>query len=960
MTAKQHPRPTRTRSGFNAHTLSVFGANQHNLRNVDVHLPKGSLVVFSGVSGSGKSSLAFDTLYAEGQRRYVESLSAYARQFLGQMDKPIYDRISGLSPTIAIDQKTASNNPRSTVGTITEIYDHMRVLFARAGVQHCYKCGRVVGTQDPAQIVADILNLPENTRLLVLAPIARNRKGTFADVFEAALKSGFVRARINGEVVAITADLTLDKKRKHNVDLVVDRIVVREKDRLRLTDSVETALKEGKGRVAVATVVRPGEEGETVEKNYSEARHCDHCNIGYPELSPPAFSFNTPVGACPTCNGLGIALEVDPDLVVPDKTLSVSQGCIVPWAKQVDQESWTRRRLEALEREYGVALDTPWKDLPEASQKLLLYGADKRVKVHYKGKRGSGTWEMRHEGVVPETQRRWRETGSPRMRAYYASFFAERRCSHCDGTRIRPESAAVRVGDKRIHELSHMPVRDLSTWFQDLQLIGNRATIAAELVKEIRARLGFLCDVGLEYLSLQRGGQTLSGGESQRIRLASQVGSELTGVLYILDEPSIGLHPRDNARLLRTLCHLRDLGNSVLVVEHDRETIEAADHVVDFGPGAGRLGGEVVYSGDVAGLLACEKSLTGQYLSGARVIGVPEKRRKSRRYLRVKGAEHNNLQSVDAKVPVGCFTVVTGVSGAGKSSLISGVLLPALLRELHKSQREVGKHTSIKGIDHFDKVIEIDQKPIGRTPRSNPATYTQLWGGIRDIFASLPDAKVAGYAAGRFSFNVKGGRCEHCKGDGVLKIEMHFLADVYVPCDVCGGRRFNSATLEVKYKGHSIADVLDMTIEEAVDVFRNHPKLHRILVTLERVGLGYLQLGQKAPTLSGGEAQRVKLAKELARPGTGRTLYVLDEPSTGLHFEDVRRLLAVLQELVDRGNTVLVVEHDLDIIKVADHVIDLGPDGGDAGGRIIAVGTPDAIAKVDESHTGRALRDVLT
>ena len=944
---------------FDAAQLTVTGAAQHNLKHVSVTLPKGRLIVFCGVSGSGKSSLAFDTLYAEGQRRYVESLSAYARQFLGQMDKPIYDRISGLSPTIAIDQKTAGNNPRSTVGTITEIYDHMRVLFARAGVQHCYKCGRLVGAQDPAQIVADILTLPEGTRLLVLAPIARNRKGTFAEAFEDALKAGFVRARVDGELVEITPGLSLAKTHKHDVDLVVDRVVVRPGDRLRLTDSVETALRQGGGRVMIASMPRPGDHESPLERSYSDSRHCDHCNLDFPELSPPAFSFNTPVGACPTCNGLGIALEVDPDLVVPDKSKSVRQGAIVPWAKQVEQESWTLRRLRGLETEYGIDLDKPWRALPESAQKMLLYGTDKRVKVRYEGKRGSGTWEMRHEGVVTETERRWKETASPRMRAYYASFFAERQCSRCDGTRLRLESAAVRVGERRIFELTSMAVADLSAWFDALELTGNAAKIAAELVKEIRARLGFLRDVGLGYLTLDRGGQTLSGGESQRIRLASQVGSELTGVLYILDEPSIGLHPRDNARLLRTLCHLRDLGNTVLVVEHDRDTIATADYVVDFGPGAGRHGGEIVAAGTVPEIKAAPRSLTGQYLSGARFITLPSKRRKSRKWLRVQGASANNLKDVDVRVPVGCFTVVTGVSGAGKSSLVSSVLLPRLLQELHGSQRSAGAHEEVRGIEHFDKVIEIDQKPIGRTPRSNPATYTQVWGTIRDVFASLPDAKVAGYGPGRFSFNVKGGRCEHCQGDGVLKIEMHFLADVYVPCEVCGSKRFNEATLEVRYKGHNIADVLAMSVDEACDVFRHHPKIFRTLTTLQRVGLGYLQLGQKAPTLSGGEAQRVKLAKELARPGTGRTLYVLDEPSTGLHFEDVRRLLQVLQELVDRGNTVLVVEHDLDIIKVADHVIDLGPEGGSGGGEIVVAGTPEDVAACDQSYTGVALKPLL-
>ena len=944
--------------------IEIRGAAQHNLRNINLSLPKGCLIVFTGVSGSGKSSLAFDTLYAEGQRRYVESLSAYARQFLGQMDKPVYERISGLSPTIAIDQKSAGSNPRSTVGTVTEIHDHLRVLYARAGQQHCHNCGAPVGTQDPARIISDVLSLPEGTRILVLAPVARNRKGTFTDVLRKALKGGFVRARVDGEVVELVPDMALAKTRKHDVDLVIDRAVVRQRDRLRLTDSIETALREGEGRVAVAIVPPPPPPGAEPEEApadrlYSEALHCDRCELSFPELSPARFSFNTPVGACASCNGLGIALEVDPARVVPDPTLSVRGGAIVPWARQVESSSWTTRLLEALERDYRADLDTPWEDLSERDRKLLLYGADRRVQVKLDGKRGKGTWAMRYEGIIPQTERRWKETTSARQRAFYAGFFAERTCSTCDGRRLRVESSAVLVGGRAINDICTLPVVEVSAWFDALELDGSAAEIGRELIKEIRARLGFLRSVGLGYLTLDRGVQTLSGGESQRIRLASQVGSELSGVLYILDEPSIGLHPRDTRRLLATLQRLRDLGNTVIVVEHDETTVRAADHMVDFGPGAGRHGGSIVAQGSVAEIMACEASLTGAYLSGRRQIPMPGKRRKSREGLRIRNASANNLRGINVDIPIGCLTVVTGVSGAGKSSLVSGTILPALAEALGRERPSGRGKSPLTGAQHFDKVIEVDQKPIGRTPRSNPATYAQVWGKIREVFAALPDARVAGYAPSRFSFNVKGGRCENCSGDGALKIEMHFLADVYVPCEVCGGKRFNEATLEVRYKGLSVADVLAATVDEAAELFRNHPGIRRILNTLQRVGLGYLTLGQKAPTLSGGEAQRVKLAKELARPGTGRTLYVLDEPSTGLHFEDVRRLLEVLAALVDRGNTVLVVEHAPDIIKVADHVIDLGPEGGSGGGLVVATGTPEQIAACADSHTGRALQHIL-
>ncbi|MEY3015247.1 MAG: hypothetical protein RIT45_3982 [Pseudomonadota bacterium] len=944
--------------------IEIRGARQHNLKGVDLDLPKGKLIVMTGVSGSGKSSLAFDTLFAEGQRRYVESLSAYARQFLGQMDKPVYDHIRGLSPTIAIDQKAAGSNPRSTVGTITEIHDHLRVLYARAGRQHCHLCGGPVGAQDPAQIVADVLELPEGTQALVLAPIARGKKGTFTDELARALRSGFLRARIDGEIVRIAEDHALEKNKKHDVDLVIDRVRVRASDRQRITDSIEQALREGGGQLLVEVVGAP--EGLAVDampwqhRHFSEKLWCPKDDVGFAPLTPARFSFNTPQGACPTCNGLGQALEMDPARVVPDDSRSVRGGAIVPWASQADPKAWTGRILDALAAEEGIDLDKPWRELPEKHRRMLLDGdGEREVTVRLDGKRGKGTWKMRFEGALPQLERRWAETQSGQMRDYYAQFFVERRCPACDGARLRPESAAVRVGGQTIVALSHQPVDELRDWFEALELQGNRAVIAAELVKEIRGRLGFLCDVGLGYLSLDRTGNTLSGGEAQRIRLASQVGSELTGVLYILDEPSIGLHPRDTERLTRTLLHLRDIGNTVLVVEHDESTIRAADHLVDFGPGAGVHGGEVVASGPRAAIEAAERSLTGAYLSGRRRIELPKARRPGSGELWLRGADGNNLRDIDVRVPTGALTVVTGVSGAGKSTLIGETLLPAALRALGQQADEPAPHRAIEGLDAFDKVIEVDQRPIGRTPRSNPATYTKIFDKIRELFATLPEAKMAGYGPGRFSFNVKGGRCEACKGDGVLKIEMHFLADVYVPCEVCGGRRFNESTLAVRYKDKSIADVLDLTVDEALELFALHKPVARALQTLTEVGLGYMRLGQTATTLSGGEAQRIKLSRELARVGSGRTLYVLDEPTTGLHFEDVRRLIAVLQRLCDKGNTVLVVEHDLDLVKVADWVIDLGPEGGVAGGELVTMGTPEDVAAHPTSFTGAALRPLL-
>jgi excinuclease ABC subunit A len=941
--------------------LEVYGANQHNLKNVDLTLPKNAFIVFTGVSGSGKSSMALDTLYAEGQRRYIESLSAYARQFLGQMDKPLYHRIVGLAPTIAIDQKTASSNPRSTVGTITEIYDYQRVLFARAGQQHCHLCGARVGRHEPSQIVEDIVQLPEGSRILVLAPVARNRKGAFTEVFSEAMRGGYIRARIDGDIVQLSADMALDGKRKHDIDIVVDRTVVRSDDRARLTDSIETALRQGQGKVAISVYDAAEQAPAPPDRDllYSETLFCDRCGVGFSDPTPAHFSFNTPVGACQDCNGLGIALEVDPTRVVVDDALSVRGGAIVPWANQAASKSWTSRKLAALCREYGLNLDTPWRDLSKAHKRLVLFGADRRIDVDLDGVRGKGTWAMRFEGVIPQTKRRWKETSSARMRDYYEQFFAERTCSTCHGKRLRPQSCAVTIGDKRIHELGEMTVDALLDWYNSLELHGAAAQIASEVVKEIQSRLRFLCNVGLGYLCLSRNGQSLSGGESQRIRLASQVGSELSGVLYVLDEPSIGLHSRDTGRLLQTLCELRDLGNTVLVVEHDEATMRAADHLVDFGPGAGQRGGRIVADGLVEDLVACDESVTGAYLGGKRQIDLPQSRRSAKDWLRLQGASANNLRDISVEVPLGCLTVVTGVSGAGKSSLVNLSLVPLLRLALTSGGLASDGSTHLKGALPIAKVVEIDQNPIGRTPRSNPATYSQVWGRIREVFASLPAAKVAGYGPGRFSFNIKGGRCEHCKGSGVLKVEMHFLADVYVPCEVCLAKRFNEATLEVLYKGHHVADVLAMTIEQAYTLFEHHPGIARILRTLVQVGVGYLSLGQTAPTLSGGEAQRVKLAKELARPTTGRTLYVLDEPTTGLHFEDIQRLIDVLQTLVDHGNSVLVVEHQLDMIKVADHLIDLGPEGGKAGGTVVVAGTPEEVAACPQSHTGVTLRAVL-
>ncbi|HEX9575083.1 MAG TPA: excinuclease ABC subunit UvrA [Myxococcales bacterium] len=946
--------------------ILVKGAREHNLKGITLEIPKKRLVVFTGVSGSGKSSLAFDTLYAEGQRRYVESLSAYARQFLGQMEKPHYDVIRGLSPTISIEQKAASNNPRSTVGTITEIHDYLRVLFAAVGKQHCTICGRRVGKQSAQQIAEELARLPEGTKLTLLAPLVEQRKGEHKEVLADARKRGFARARVDGAIRPLDEDIELDKKRKHDIQIVVDRLVIKggETDR-RLIDSVETALREGKGVLHALTALP--QKGET-QSMYSEHLSCPVDGISFPELAPHSFSFNNPLGMCQECNGLGSRPEMDPDLVVPDQTKSIRQGAVEPWAHALERGGgWTYRMIESLAQSFKVPLDKPWKDLPRDLKQMLLYGSgDETMSIRWSEGGRSGTYKTSFEGIIPMLMRRYKETTSESMRKHYLRYFSDKACSACMGERLRPESRAVTIGDvgerkgKSIVDVSRMTIEAATRFIQELPLSGNDAVVAAELLKEIGNRLRFLLDVGLGYLTLDRPGPSLSGGESQRIRLASQMGSELTGVIYILDEPSIGLHQRDNARLLATLKRLRDLGNSVIVVEHDEETMEEADWIVDFGPGAGELGGEIVAEGPPQKIMQAERSVTGAYLSGRRRIEVPPSRRRGNgKSLRLLGAAANNLKEVDVEFPLGTLTAVTGVSGAGKSTLVNRILYPALSRALYGSREAPGPYKALSGIEHLDKVIDIDQKPIGRTPRSNPATYTKVFDCIRDVFARTPEARAYGYEPGRFSFNVKGGRCEACEGDGMKVVEMHFLADVYVPCEVCHGKRFNDATLRVTFKGKNIAEVLDLSVREAMEHFSVHKEIIRILKTLDDVGLGYIKIGQPSPTLSGGEAQRIKLSRELARTDTGRTLYVLDEPTTGLHFEDIRRLLSVLNRLVEAGNTVIVIEHNLDVTKCADWIIDMGPEGGDQGGYIVATGAPEDVARVKQSYTGQYLNKVL-
>ncbi|AGC44314.1 excinuclease ABC subunit A [Myxococcus stipitatus DSM 14675] len=936
--------------------ISLRGAKEHNLKNVSLDIPKKKLVVFTGVSGSGKSSLAFDTLYAEGQRRYVESLSAYARQFLGQMEKPKYDTIRGLSPTISIEQKAASNNPRSTVGTVTEVHDYLRVLYASIGVQHCPNCGRKVGKQSAQQIVDEILKMPAGSKVQVLAPLVSNRKGEHKDLLTEAQKRGFSRARIDGKLKSLEERVELDKKTKHDIELVIDRLVLKADIKTRLTDSVETALREGKG-----TLIITDETGAaTADRVMSELNACPSCGVSFGDLTPASFSFNNPLGMCTDCNGLGTRPEMDPDLIVPDTSRSIRDGAIEPWASGMNRgEGWTADFVESLAKAFKIDLDVPYAKLSKRERDTLMNGANgKSFNIQW-GE--GGNYKVEWEGLVERLMRNFKTTTSEARRTELQKYFSDKPCPTCKGERLRPESRAVKVHGHSIVALSRLTIADALAFLGAMALSEHERKIATELLKEIRSRLSFLVDVGLGYLMLDRTASTLSGGESQRIRLASQMGSELTGVIYILDEPSIGLHQRDNGKLLTTLKRLRDLGNSVIVVEHDEETMEEADWLVDFGPGAGELGGQVVSQGTPKQVMADENSVTGGYLSGRLEIEIPEQRRapNPKHQLVIQGAKENNLRDVDAVIPLGIFTAVTGVSGAGKSTLINEILFPALARHLYESREAPGKHKAVLGVEHLDKVIDIDQRPIGRTPRSNPATYTKLFDTIRDVFALTPEARAFGYGPGRFSFNVKGGRCEACEGDGVKLVEMHFLADVYVPCEVCGGKRFNEATLRVRYKGKNIAETLDMSVREAMEHFSAHKDIMRVLQTLSDVGLGYIRLGQPSPTLSGGEAQRIKLARELARVATGRTLYILDEPTTGLHFEDIRKLLSVLNRLVAAGNSVLVIEHNLDVIKSADWLIDMGPEGGAGGGQVMAVGTPESVAKVVGSHTGRYLAHVL-
>ena len=936
-------------------TLVIHGAREHNLKNITLELPRNALIVFTGLSGSGKSSLAFDTIYAEGQRRYVESLSAYARQFLGQMEKPDVDFIEGLSPAISIDQKSTSRNPRSTVGTITEIYDYLRVLYARIGHPHCPKCGRPIGRQTPEQIVDQVMQLPEGTRFQVLAPVVRGRKGEYEKLLKDLAGKGFVRARIDGEVRELAEPIRLPRHYKHTIEVVVDRLVAKQDIRRRVADSVESALELTEGLVAIAVQTHDGEDVQT----YSQALACTFDGLSFDELQPRNFSFNSPYGACQTCDGLGIRLEVDAALVVPDPDLSIAEGALAPWASS-RLEYWDRV-LAAVAEAHGFSTSTPWKKLSKKARDVVMFGSDEEIYVKYKNRYGrTRSYWTTYEGVLPAVERRHVETDSESQRERLEEFMREVPCRACGGARLRPESLAVTVGDLNISQLTDRSIRDTLGFTREARLTEREQMIAERLMKEIRERLQFLVDVGLDYLTLSRASATLAGGEAQRIRLATQIGSGLVGVLYILDEPSIGLHQRDNRRLIDTLVRLRDLGNTLIVVEHDEATIAASDHVVDIGPGAGNAGGEIVYTGDLKGLLECDGSLTGAFLSGRRVIPTPEVRRTpGERRLKVLGAREHNLKNIDFDIPLGLLVCVTGVSGSGKSTLVQEVLLRALMQKVYRSRALPGKHRRLVGWEQIDKVIDIDQSPIGRTPRSNPATYTGMFDHIRKLYSQVPDARVRGYQPGRFSFNVRGGRCENCAGDGQIKIEMHFLPDVYVTCEVCKGHRYNRETLEVRYKNRSIADVLEMSVDEALEFFQNIPVIKRHLQTLSDVGLGYVKLGQPAPTLSGGEAQRIKLSSELQKRATGSTLYILDEPTTGLHFEDIRKLLSVLQRLVAQGNTVIVIEHNLDVVKTADWVVDLGPEGGDAGGEVIVAGSPEEVAAHPTSHTGRFLAEVL-
>ncbi|RHV66195.1 excinuclease ABC subunit UvrA [Clostridium sp. OM02-18AC] len=936
--------------------IKIRGANEHNLKNISLDIPRNELVVLTGLSGSGKSSLAFDTIYAEGQRRYMESLSSYARQFLGQMEKPDVESIEGLSPAISIDQKSTNRNPRSTVGTVTEIYDYMRLLYARIGIPHCPKCGREIKKQTIDQMVDQILQLPERTKIQLLAPVVRGRKGEHVKLLEQARRSGYVRVRIDGNLYDLSEEIKLEKNIKHNIEIVVDRLVVKEGIEKRLTDSIETVMGLSDGLMIVDVI-----DGEPI--NFSMSFACPDCGISIEEVEPRSFSFNNPFGACPECFGLGYKMEFDEDLMIPDKSLSISKGAIVVmgWQSCTEKSSFTHAILDALCKEYHFDLDTPFEDYPKEIQDVILHGTNgKEVKVYYKGQRGEGIYPVAFEGLIRNVERRYKETFSEASKAEYETFMRITPCKACKGQRLKPGSLAVTVGDLNIYEATELSITRFRAFLEDLKLTPMQESIGHQILKEIKARLDFLLNVGLEYLSLSRATGTLSGGEAQRIRLATQIGSGLVGVAYILDEPSIGLHQRDNDKLLATLTHLRDLGNTVLVVEHDEDTMRVADCIVDIGPGAGEHGGEVVAVGTAEEIMKNEKSITGAYLSGRIQIPVPKERRQPTGWITVRGAAENNLKNIDVSFPLGIMTCVTGVSGSGKSSLVNEILYKELARKLNRARTIPGKFKKIEGLEQLDKVINIDQSPIGRTPRSNPATYTGVFDMIRDLFASTPDAKAKGYNKGRFSFNVKGGRCEACSGDGIIKIEMHFLPDVYVPCEVCGGKRYNRETLEVKYKGKSIYDVLNMTVEEAMKFFENVPSIYRKIATLNDVGLSYIRLGQPSTQLSGGEAQRIKLATELSRRGTGKTVYILDEPTTGLHFADVHKLVEILRRLSDGGNTVIVIEHNLDVIKTADYLIDIGPEGGERGGTVIAKGTPEEVAESPVSYTGKYVKRYLS
>ena len=935
--------------------IKIRGAHEHNLKGIDIDIPRDEFVVLTGLSGSGKSSLAFDTIYAEGQRRYMESLSSYARQFLGQMEKPNVESIEGLPPAISIDQKSTNRNPRSTVGTVTEIYDYFRLLYARIGIPHCPECGRAITKQTIDQMVDTVMQLPEKTRIQILAPVVRGRKGQHEKLFEKAKKSGYVRVIVDGAQYELSEEIPLDKNIKHNIDIVIDRLVVKEGIEKRLTDSLENAFELTEGNAIVDVI-----DGE--QMNFSQNFACPDCNVSIDEVEPRSFSFNNPFGACPTCFGLGYKMEFDEELMIPDKSLAISEGAIqvMGWQSSTDPSSYTYATLRALSEGYGFNLDTPYKDLPKDIQDMFIHGGDGRVlKVHYKGQRGEGVYNLEWEGLIRNVQRRYRETFSETMKAEYEQFMRITPCECCGGQRLKKSSLAVTVADKNIYEITNMSVKDLVDFLEKMELTKQQLLIGEQILKEIKGRVGFLKEVGLDYLSLTRGTASLSGGEAQRIRLATQIGSGLVGVAYILDEPSIGLHQRDNDKLLGALKNLKDLGNTLVVVEHDEDTMRAADYIVDIGPRAGVHGGEVVATGTAEDIMKCKDSLTGAYLSGRIKIPVPAERKEPTGFITIKGARENNLKNIDVDIPLGVVTCITGVSGSGKSSLTNEILYKHLAKALNRARCIPGKHDDITGLEQLDKVIDIDQSPIGRTPRSNPATYTGVFDLIRDLFAATSDAKARGYKKGRFSFNVKGGRCEACSGDGILKIEMHFLPDVYVPCEVCGGKRYNRETLEVKYKGKSIYDILDMTIEDAVEFFKNVPSVLRKIQTLNDVGLGYIKLGQPSTELSGGEAQRIKLATELSRKSTGKTIYILDEPTTGLHFADVHKLVEILHRLAADGNTVVVIEHNLDVIKTADYIIDMGPEGGDGGGTVIAKGTPEEVCEVPESYTGKFLKPYL-